>query len=370
MSKKPKKIGLISSRRFVLINLLLRRQKNFILFIGIGFFIAGVAYPHHNIAMWVGFILAAYSAVANDSIQTIGTFIASNGNQKWWKLWLYIGLIFIITVSVSWFSYNGDVTFQRLASKGFTESPQSFNFLQVAAPLFLLILTRLRMPVSTTFLILSSFSGSVAAITGVMQKSIVGYFIAFISAFIIWIAFERLMQDKFKGKAGNQWIIFQWITSGFLWSLWIMQDAANIAVYLPRSLNVTEFLVFILTIFIGLGLIFFLKGDKIQEVVEEKSDVKDVRPATIIDLVYTLILIIFTWVNTVPMSTTWVFIGLLGGRELAKKIKKKGKLKTTWKLIGKDISYALFGLIVSVIIALAANPKVSGEVYEYLKNYF
>ena len=32
--------------------------------------------------MWVGFVFAAYAAIANDSIQTIGTFIASNQDKN------------------------------------------------------------------------------------------------------------------------------------------------------------------------------------------------------------------------------------------------------------------------------------------------
>ena len=35
----------------------------------------------------IGFILAAYSVVANDSVQTLGTFIASNSQRfKWYYL--------------------------------------------------------------------------------------------------------------------------------------------------------------------------------------------------------------------------------------------------------------------------------------------
>ena len=56
---------------------------------------------------------------------------------------------------------------------------------------------------------------------------------------------------------------------------------------------------------------------KIQEVVDEKADVVDVRMATIIDLLYAVILYVFKVVSQVPMSTTWVFVGLLAGRELA-----------------------------------------------------
>ena len=94
--------------------------------------------------MWVGFGIAAYSAVANDSIQTLGTFIASNKHRPWWVLWLFMGGIFLATAAYSWVNYGGDVSYGRLASKGFETAPTEFQWLQVAAPLFLLILTRLR----------------------------------------------------------------------------------------------------------------------------------------------------------------------------------------------------------------------------------
>ena len=126
---------------------LIKQERIFIGLVGILFFIAGISTPYANIAMWVGFFLAGYSAIANDSIQTIGTFIASNSERPWWMLWLYMGGIFLVTVSISWYLFDGDVSYQRLSSKGFDATPTEFNFLQVAAPLFLLILTRLRMPV-------------------------------------------------------------------------------------------------------------------------------------------------------------------------------------------------------------------------------
>ena len=34
----------------------------------------------------LGFSLAAYSVVGNDSIQTLGTFLVSNEKCKWWQL--------------------------------------------------------------------------------------------------------------------------------------------------------------------------------------------------------------------------------------------------------------------------------------------
>ena len=93
--------------------------------------------------MWVGFLFASYSVVANDSIQTLGTFLSANKERSTWTLWFFVAGLLLATTGFSWLEYGGDVTFQRLSSKGFETAPTEFTFLQVAAPLFLLVLTRL-----------------------------------------------------------------------------------------------------------------------------------------------------------------------------------------------------------------------------------
>jgi len=98
--------------------------------------------------------------------------------------------------------------------------------------------------------------------------------------------FSKYFKSKFKGKAHPACNINQWITSGALWCLWIMQNAANIAVFLPRQLNYTELLAVIGIIFIGLGVIFYQKGGRIQQIVTTKTDITDVRPATIVDFIF------------------------------------------------------------------------------------
>ena len=55
--------------------------------------------------------------------------------------------------------------------------------------------------------------------------------------------------------------------------------------------------------------------------VTEKTNTANVRSATVIDLTYGAILFFFKVLSRVPMSTTWVFIGLLGGRELALRLR-------------------------------------------------
>lgn len=346
----------------------IRQERVFIGLIGLFFFIAGVVFPYAELAMWVGFVFAGYSAIANDSIQTIGTFLASNMDKKWWVLWLWIGGIFLVTVTASFYIYDGDVTYQRLTSKGFAEAPTEFSFLQVAAPVFLLILTRMRMPVSTTFLLLSCFATSAEGITSVLGKSLQGYGLALITGLVVWLIVTNTLEKRFKGEPHKLWLPTQWIISGTLWAVWVMQDAANIAVYLPRSLDFTQFLGFALFIFFGLGLLFYLRGDKIQEIVTEKSRVTDVRSATIIDFVYAILLVYKLTVSTVPMSTTWVFLGLLAGREIGMSImdgKEKGRpMGKVFSMVFKDLSYALIGLVVSIILAISINEDVRNELLQ------
>ena len=332
--------------------------------------IAGLITEYTYAAMWFGFALAAYSAIANDSIQTIGTFIVSNQKIKWYWLWIFIGLIWVGTITYSWFVFNGDVSFQLLSTPGLEKAPESFVFLQLAAPIVLLIMTRMRWPVSTTFLLLNVFTYKAGTIVSVMTKSFLGYVLAFALAIVVWFLLERFVKNYLKGEARSYWMVLQWITSGTLWAVWIMQDAANIAVFLPRQLNTVEFVVYTGFVFLGLGLIFFLKGDKIQDIINEKTNVADVRAATLVDLVYAVILFYFKLYNNVPMSTTWVFIGLLAGREFAIALGKHGKAKkrSAWLvraflLARKDMYKAMAGLIVSLILAVVINKGVREEIF-------
>jgi len=349
------------------------KERGFLTIILLGFVLSAILVGFGQAAMWLGFIFAAYATVANDSIQSLGTFIESNQDKKWWILWLYIGGIFIVTVTFSWFYYNGDVTYQRLLSSDGTSEyphPENFNYFQVIAPLILLILTRLRMPVSTTFLMLSVFSASSSGIVSVVSKSLSGYGMAFILSFLVWYFSYGLIRKYFYQRfAHNAWSIIQWIVSGALWAVWVMQDGANVAVFLPRQQTWWQFLIFSLTIFVGLGILFYLKGDKIQKVVSEKARISDVRAATLIDLTYVLLLVYKLFISTVPMSTTWVFLGIIGGREIAVNLSrsKEGtshKIKSV-RMIGKDVSYAAIGLFVSLALASGANPAIRDEIISY-----
>lgn len=344
-----------------------QKQKFAFTLLAVCFVITAFVVDQPAIAMWVGFLFAGYSAIANDSIQTIGTFIASNKDQARWKLFVWIGGIFLVTAFYSWFTYNGDVSYQRLAAKGFETAPESFHYLQLAAPLFLIALTRLRMPVSTTFLLLSCFAATGKSLGAVVVKSLSGYVIAFVCAMLLWGFLSPWMKRTFVGTPHPGWRVAQWLTTGCLWSVWLQQDAANIAVFLPRSLNIWQFAIFAGVILIGLGMLFFMGGEKIQEVVEEKSAVTDVRAGTVIDGIYAVILYIFKIQSNVPMSTTWVFVGLLAGREIAMNWRQAGEdgrtVKDGLKLAGRDLLFVTIGFAISVVIAAISNPAIADALF-------
>ncbi len=348
----------------------------FIAIIVMGVILAQVLVGYGQAAMWLGFLFAAYSAVANDSIQSLGTFIESNRDKKWWVLWLFTGVIFLATVTFSWVYFDGDVTYQRLTGADGSSPfphPTQFSVFQIIAPIVLLILTRLRMPVSTTFLLLSVFSADTSGITSMLGKSLSGYALAFILSFVVWYFSYNIIRKYFKSRSAHgAWTALQWAVSGALWAVWIMQDGANIAVFLPRQQSAFEFTIFAGTIFLGLGLLFYLRGDKIQRIVTEKVGLSDVRAATLVDFTYVLLLIYKLFISTVPLSTTWVFLGIIGGREIAINLARvrKGKRHKVKALhmIGRDLLYALIGLAISMLLAMGAIPSIRQQVAEWFTN--
>lgn len=303
--------------------------------------------------MLVGFILAAWSVVANDSIQTLGTFLSSNKDVKWYYLYIISALVLITTLSLGWYINNGDIAWGRLDH---IPQPETFNILHALAPLVLLILTKYGLPVSTTFLVLSVFASN-AVMTGMIIQGLLGYSIAFFSAFFIWKAISYVLDEHLPIKDKNQkkyWRIGQWFATMFLWSQWLMHDVANITVYLPREISFIEllFTLFILCTF--LGIIFYKKGGNIQKIVLEKSGTRFMRSATIIDIVFGLLLLFFKQIYALPISTTFVFVGLLAGRELAiYHLHSKNKhFKIIFPMLIKDFIKIMLGLAISIFIAV------------------
>lgn len=329
------------------------------------FFISFITYLMELsfVFMIIWFCLAAYSVIANDSIQTLGTFLESNKKTAWRKLATAASAIAVAVIVYSWVVNWGDISWWRLSTKGI-DFPEVFTIWHAIAPLWLLVLTRYGIPVSTSLLILSVFATS-STITKMVSKSVMWYAIAFLVAYVLRFVivglYEKIVENK-KEFGWFDWIsdhinwrYLQWFSTWYLWSVWLMHDMANIAVYLPRNMWI-EYLIFTLVIIVWwLFYIFWRRWGKIQNIVSSKSWTDYIKAATLIDFIYACVLLYFKELNSIPMSTTWVFVWLLAGRELAlSHFKLHGQaIRAVFPMILKDFAKVLFGLIISVGLAMA-----------------
>jgi len=307
---------------------------------------------------WIAFTVAAFSVAGNDAIQTIGTFIESKKEGRLLpKVLIFCGLLYIVHL-YGWKIDDGEIHFHRLDK---FEPSKTYNLLQLLSPFVLVVITRLKAPISTTFLILGLFGGN-NNIEKMLTKSFLGYGIAFSIALIVWGILSVLYKKDYDGtreteKDSTFWQTAQWVSTSYLWVAWLLQDTANIAVFLPRKLSIYEVISALFIISIALTIIIKTNGGKIQEVVSEKTDIKSAKAATIVDLVYASILLVFQSWNNVPMSTTWVFLGMLAGREVILHIttsKDKPYLET-FRQVGKDVVLASLGIAVSIFIFIMSS---------------
>ena len=307
-----------------------------------------------ELLMFVGFVLAAYSIVANDAIQTLGTFISSNSHRPWWVLWAWAVSVLVAVLIWGWVAYDGDVSYGRLTK--FPEPPGGIDWIHVIPPLFILGLTRFGIPVSTTFLVLTVFAPS--NLEGMLVKSLLGYAVAIVTGFLAYRWVVTKLETRFLKTHGEPipayWVAIQWLTTAYLWSQWLIQDLANIFVYMPRSLSF-ENLMLCLAVMLGLhAWIFYRRGGEIQHIVTSKTNTLDIRSAAFINVIYGTVLLIFKEASNLPMSTTWVFLGLLAGRELGLTLTLNHRpVKEAWILMATDGGKAGIGLIVSVALALS-----------------
>ncbi len=329
----------------------------------------------------IGFIFAAYAVVGNDALQTLGTFINSNRRLPWWALFLFAATILIVVFFYGYITDGGalrnpdgspkplcdfrigcDTSYGRLdnTDKYPLFEPQWYHTLP---PLMLLILTRFGIPVSTTFMVLTIFA-TMAGLSSMLQKSLIGYGLAFVVGVVIYMALSRTLEQFFRKTEHQQhapvWVLLQWLTTAYLWAVWLMQDFANIFIFLPRGdgitpgsgLNPAEAIAAVAVTVLLLGYTFWNQGGPVQRILQSKTSVKDIRSATIIDFTYASLLFYFKELNDIPMSTTWVFLGLIAGREYAFAVTTRAiSFMRTARVTMSDFSKAFIGLVISVDMA-------------------
>lgn len=303
----------------------------------------------------VGFLFAAYAVVGNDALQTLGTFISSNGRLHWFWLFLFAALILVVTFTYGWVINDGDPSYGRLANA--KKYPAvTVEWYHTLPPLMLLIITRFGVPVSTSFMVLTVFA-SIGGLSSMLQKSLIGYGLAFVVGLAIYLVLAQTLEKFFRKTEQHQhhpiWVLLQWLTTGYLWSVWLIQDFANIFVFLPRELSAVEGFTAMAAIVALLAYTFANKGGPVQKILQAKTAVTDIRSATIIDFTYASLLFYFKELNNIPMSTTFVFLGLIAGREYGFAIMSKAvSFWNTCKISLSDAAKAYIGLVLSIDMAV------------------
>ena len=321
--------------------------------------------------MIIGFSISAYAIIANDAIQTLGTFIAANQERHWLQLWGFAASILTAVLLYGWWSTGGDPSYGRLSAFPFDR--ELFSWLHMIPPIVLLILTRYGLPVSTTFLILTFFQPK--NLEDMVLKSISGYGVALVLGGVVFLVVHDLL-NRNQGEVTDSltsaplpsyWEPIQWITTAFLWSQWLIQDLANLFIFFPHPSRGDPTEIPLVWLCLGLIIILLMQleifrsgGGKIQEIVNQKSGSSDLREATMINFIYGVIIFVFKELSEMPMSTTWVFLGLLAGREIAYHYKRMPDRDTSalWRMISIDLGKATLGLLVSVALALGLPQLV------------
>ncbi|ADM08981.1 hypothetical protein PB2503_04532 [Parvularcula bermudensis HTCC2503] len=377
-----------------------------------------------GVELWaaLGFALAAYAVVGNDALQTLGTFINSNRGVHWTILFLFAAAILVLTFTFGWVMNDGDPSYGRLANEA--KYPViDIQWYHALPPAVLLLITRLGIPVSTSFMVLTIFA-TLGGLTSMIEKSLIGYGLAFFVGAGIYVLitptierwFERSSLDSFVPRgliaivgtlyltisqfllalqasdgapaaeiliglftdntvlvsliglvlvievlanilAGRNkalyWVTMQWVSTGYLWSVWLIQDFANIFVFLPRELTAVQGFTAMMVIIVLLAVTFANAGGPVQRILRTKSNVTDIRSASIIDFIYATLLFFFKELSDIPMSTTWVFLGLIAGREYGfALVHSATNFVEALVDTGEDVAKAFIGIVISVDLAL------------------
>ncbi len=275
-----------------------------------------------------GFGLASLAVMGNDALQTLGPFLASQRGRRH-RLWqgLLLAAVLCAVLLLSWVAGGGDPAWGRLDR---FPLPDPFRWRDLLPLVALLGLTRLGMPVSTSFLVLTAMAPPQLGV--MLRKSVAGYGVALGLAALVygtmapWL--EGTPRDSEAGAVGPldpgspdagrpfAWLALQWLATMALWSQWLVQDLANIYVYLPRHLSLAELLVTLTVLCGAVALLVTLGGGPMQGRLRGKCRIDDPRVGTVISLLYGLVLLLFLAGDRVPLSTSWLFLGVLAGREL------------------------------------------------------
>lgn len=362
----------------------------------------------------LAFGLAAYAVVGNGALHTIGTLIQSNRNLHWTILFVFAALVVALTFTYSWYVPDAASPWApaRLGAGYLAMDVQWFH---VLPPLGLLLLNRFGIPVAAPFVLLAALPVH-ASISAMVQSVFVGYGLAFAAGLVLAFILSRTIEAWFArhevgafvpfGGIGGigvgffllqhavfhtleradilwigigaailfevvattlalrvsralYWVTAKWAMTAYLLSVWLVQDIASVLVFLPPVLTAVQGFTAMLVIVLLLGVTFAERGGPIQKILAGKQRTTDIRSATILDLAFAIVLVGAACLAEIPMSATWVFLGLIAGREYGFALTGAGtRFADAFAGTLGDVAKAFFGLIVT-INAVAGLPLLA-----------
>ncbi|MFN9629205.1 MAG: hypothetical protein ACK59A_03110 [Cyanobacteriota bacterium] len=344
--------------------------------------------------------------MGNDALQTLGPFLASQrgrANRPWQALVL-AGVLCAVLLG-SWAAGGGDPAWGRLDR---FPLPDPFRWRDLVPLVALVGLTRLGIPVSTSFLVLTAVAPP--QLGAMARKSAAGYGVAFAVGALAYGLLGAWMEGPgaslssapavsptptapvapptptasaglpaptappapltptapaapatpMASRWGGAipWQALQWLATLALWSQWLVQDLANIYVYLPRHLNLAELLATLVVLSGAVALVVALGGGPLQERLRSKSPLEEARATTLLSLLQGLVLVAFLGGDRLPMSTSWVFLGLLAGREVGLGCRGLGRQAPA---VARDLTLDLLRAGVGLATSLAVALLVAGD---------
>ena len=305
----------------------------------------------NHIFAWIITSLVTYNVIFNNSIQTIGLFIASNKNKGIFYNLLFFSSIFIFAVLLSWFLTEREVHYHLLDSIDYSEIELQFLLL----PILISFLTKKQVPLSATFLIIPLFANS-STISSMINKTTVSYFLSLIGSLVIYkflyTKYKNLLSDE-KTDTGKIWIVAEYVSTGILWFSWLTVSLCNFVIFLPRKFDITDIVLLSSIGIVTIYCILISNGGEIQKIIDQKSDVKNIKTTVIFNSLFAFTLLFIQHLDNIPITSTWMFLGVLAGRELAISVTTKRLAGEKYRLclakIWKDLRLAIIGIILSLL---------------------
>ncbi|MDR2077804.1 MAG: hypothetical protein LBP39_02445 [Rickettsiales bacterium] len=298
-------------------------------------------------ANWIVMILVAASVLHNNLLRTQGLpeMLRRLGSKC--LAFIFFAAVFTLNILVSWYSYDGKLQQNALDYVAYKKISNCGVFL---LPILLHILYKLRIPLNLTFLNRTIFTGK-NLIFELLIKTLLNYFIALVVSVAFWTLIYRRLEKNTSEKNSKFWHIAQCFSIGLLWHNLLTAFMPNFVIFIPRKIDAFELILFLFSILVVL---FLLLENIVQSPRNVMLDVSDdrlnLKIPTLFNMLYTLLMLLFSHYSTISIITPWMFLGLRSGIKIASGMGEgELKLKLSLKKILNDMYTISIGIVVAIV---------------------